>query len=287
MLAWISEVSRSSVFSGNPKASKETMRLPSELTYNDLNGTEAREILVDWFRQLLASQPLLQPHLTLPMAKITLDIGVAIDMYIGGTVPVASPPERVDITGAVTLSNNLGPNVRTGDATFHVKPSERSTEHLSTVVNAAPIPGGQPPDQIREAHDLPIPRPGYGPREIGAHLFLADVVDKTVERAENPKPAPGRQGIVADGYVFSSEPMPAPTIRQEILDGAIQIDLKGDGIQHAGTHVSAGTHRKSVKDFGDGKGAAYGSINGVIDHGPAGLMTGKFNRTKLGFGNNH
>lgn len=257
------------------------MRLPSQLTYNDLNGKEAKEILVDWFRQLLDSQTILQPHLTLPMAKITLDVGIAVDMYIGGTVPVASPPERLDITGAVTLSNDLaGPNVRTGDSTFQVEHSEQA---LSAVVNAAPIPGGQPPDQIRQQHDLPIPRPGYGPRDVGAHVFLADVVEETAKSKTG-----GREGIVADGYVLSSEVVTkTPTVHQEILDGSIKIDLQGDGISHAGMNVSAGTHRASVKKFGDGGGKTYGSVNGVMDGGPAGLATGNFNRQRLGFGNNN
>src|SRR5579863_7336634 len=82
-------------------------RLPSQLTYNDLNGKEATEILVDWFRQLLSQQPLLQPHLTLPKAKMSLDINVLLEMYTGGTVPVASPPDSITIAGNVTLSNDV------------------------------------------------------------------------------------------------------------------------------------------------------------------------------------
>jgi len=290
-------------------------RLPSQLTYNDLNGLEATEILVHWFRQLLSQQPLLQPHLTLPMAKITLDIGVQIDMYIGGTVPVASPPDRVDIAGSVSLSNDLstvgGSNVRMsgpGGMTARLAhdasnmprreaPAESCCEHtenkLSTVINAAPLPGGSPPDQVREQHGLGVPRPGYGPRDTGSHLFLADVIDTTSSK---------RDGIVADGYTFAPDAplMPAAQVLEQTIpvdDGSIQIDLSGAGIRHeSGITVKAPDHRASVKSFGDEKGHKYSSVNGVYDAGPAGLMgksmrggggLGGDGRSRISFGNNH
>ena len=279
-------------------------RLPSQLTYNDLNGEEATSVLVDWFRQLLASQPLLQPHLTLPHAKMTLDIHVAIDMYSGGTVPVASPPERTDITGAVTLSNIV-------DATPGVL--THSEDHVSTVINASPQPGGQPPDAIREAHDLAVPRPQYGPRETGSHLFLSDTAPaKVINQGQPPvevvqvpslediaahmENTGGREGVVAEGYVFAPEP--AVTVSEQVIPvdkGAIQVDLAGRGIDHAGIHVSAGTHRQSVEKLGDQKGQSYESVNGVYDAGPVGLMrpgrgqSGLYGdgRPRISFGNSH
>jgi len=264
-------------------------RLPFQLTYNDLNGAEAVDILTDWFRRLLQSQPLMQPHLTLPMAKITLDIGVQIDMYVGGTVPVASPPERLDIAGSVTLDNSVG-----GGGT--VRLMRQDPVVLSTVVNAAPIPGGQTPDQVREAHDLPIPRPGVGPRDIGAHVQIADIIEATERRARADMPAPRREGIVAKGYVFASEPSAVADSRQTIpVDkGAIKIDQSGDGIDHANIHVSAGTHVSSKKTLGDQGGSAYGSVAGVYDAGPAGLARpgaggGLYadGRPRISFGNSH
>lgn len=272
-------------------------RLPSQLTYNDLNGREATEILVDWFRQLLSAQPLLQPHLTLPMAKITLDIGVQIDMYVGGTVPVASPPDTINIVGAVSLTNDLSSVGKTVDALAHalatrsVPGPEHTDEHVSTVINAAPLPGGNPPDQVREQHGLPVPRPGYGDRATGSHLFLADIHD-----------AGKREGVVAEGYQFSPQ-MPSPTGAQvleqtiPVDNGQIQIDMSGVGIRHeSGITVKAPDHRASVKDAGDQKGSKYGSVNGVLDAGPAGLMRkagqggaglGGDGRTRLSFGNSH
>jgi hypothetical protein len=278
-------------------------RLPSQLTYNDLNGSEAKEILVDWFRQLLDQQSILQPHLTLPMAKITLDIGIAVDMYVGGTVPIASPPDHLDMTGAVTLSNDVGGGASGASgasmrATGRDSVPEHRESRVSTVVNAAPVPGGRPPDQIREQHGLPVPRPGYGDRETGRHLFLGDVeapVEPYKKDMEPPAASTtgGRQGIVADGYTLSSEPV--VPVREQTIDlgrGEIQIDLTGAGIHHAGMVVRDDTHRRSVKEYGDKRGDRYSSVNGVYDAGPAGLATNRGGgglytdgRPRISFGN--
>ena len=295
-------------------------RLPSNLTYNDLNGLEAVEIMTDWFKQLLLSQPWAQRHITLPMAKMTIDVGVAIDMYIGGTVPVASPPERVDVTGAFTLENKAmvsGPNVwsRAGGedeakaesspvfaAAFGASGDKEGPVRLSTVVNAAPTDNGVPPDQLREQHDLPRPTPSYGPRETGSHLFLSDTPGIPF-RADVPAPPPPprsphlaipqREGVVAEGYVFSTEPVPSPgsmleqTIRlDERGRGKIEINLSGDGKVHQGNNVvSIGpVNNASVKDFGDQRGHEYGSVTGVMDAGPAGLARGGGQRGLYGDG---
>lgn len=304
-------------------------RLPSQLTYNDLNGKEATEILVDWFRQLLSQQPLLQPHLTLPMARIQLDIDVKIDMFIGGTVPVASDPETVRFSGQVALGNMIadygnefrnGPvgrpiNATDAPATRPEHTSNSTSTRLSTVINAAPIPGGNPPDKVRESHNLPVPRPGYGSRDTGSHLFLADVLERMEEqqtgRRSEPPPLPTiatgevpprRQGIVAEGYVFAPE-LPVSGVvstgsaEQSIpIDrGSVDIDLTGQGrMKNGGYVVTAGSHQASVKEFGDGKGPSYGSVSGTYDAGPAGLANGGGGRglygdgrTRLQFGNNN
>lgn len=263
--------------------------LPSQLTYNDLNGAEATEILVDWFRQLLKSNPVMQPHLTLPMAKFTLDINVGIDMYVGGSVPVESPPERLDIIGTVSLDNKVA-GAGTG------APAHRTEQRYSTIVNAAPIPGGIPPDEVRETHGLQAPRPAYGPRDTGSHLFLADVPDAQSDVSG------GRRGDVAPGYTFSEQVVspsagPAHALDQHIpiAKGEIHIDLTGDGIVHeSGMRVKERAHVSSVKEAGDERGKPYSSVNGVYDPGPAGLMTrrgggglGTDGRSRISFGNSH
>ncbi len=292
------------------------MRPPSQLTYNDLNGKEATDLLVNWFKQLLEAQPLLQPHLTLPMAKFSLDLVITVDMHVGGTVPVASPPDTLKIPGSFKLYNDVSAAGSATDANRYVSDaehtayvertlavdSERSEQHLSAVVNAAPIPGGSPPDQIREQHGLPVPRPGYGDRETGRHLFIGDIEvrvdpyhkDDPVVLPDVPVVAGVRKGIVADGYVFATE-SPSQPDRQSIdlANGSIEVDLSGKGISHAGMVVKDDTHRKSVKEFGDSKGERYSSVNGVYDAGPAGLMNNRGSgglysdgRQRISFGNN-
>lgn len=288
-------------------------RLPASLTYNDLNGDEAVEILTDWFRQLLRGHYLMQPHLTLPMAVLDLRVQVGVDMYVGGSVPVAATPDHIDITGGVRLTNEIPDDGRaaataSNDRKVVVASNIQHTEHdFSASVNAAPVPGGLPPDQVREQHGLPVPRPGYGSRDTGSHLFLADIpdVDRDVaaeaKRVFTATPATatpattgGRRGDVAEGYVFSSEPVTHVNHVEIPVDGgSIEVRLDGQPVQHAGISVSAGTHVSSKKELGDRKGKPYESVNGVYDAGPAGLMRKgpgplySDGRTKIGFGNGH
>jgi hypothetical protein len=273
-------------------------RPPASLPYNDLNGREATEILVDWFRQLLRGHYLLQPHLTLPMAVFDLQVHIGVDMYVGGSVPVQSRPDHIDINGSTSITNNI-PDASRDTVT--------RTEHdFAATVNAAPVPGGLPPDQVREQHGLPVPRPGYGSRDTGSHLFLADIPDVDADVAAEAKrvftaaPAQdstgGRRGDVAEGYVFSSEPVTQASAQTIPVDnGAIRVNMDGSPIQAAGISVSAGTHVSSKKELGDQKGQAYESVNGVMDAGPRGLMRpgrgagGLYTdgRPRLSFGNSH
>lgn len=258
-------------------------RLPSKLTYNDLNGREASELIVDWVRQLLSSHPLLQPHLTLPMADIKIDLRVGVDMCPGGNVPVASAPDHVDINGKVVLSNSV---LSDGGGS---EPEPVEEQRFSARVNVSPVAGGVPPDQAREQHGLPIPRPSYGPRSTGSHLFLADEIEP---------PSTKRSGVVAEGYTFGADPSGVRVLEQHIPigSGEIQIELSGAGIVHeSGFSPMNPTHRASVKEAGDQKGSPYRSVTGVIDPGPAGLMSrssrgggglGTDGRSRISFGNN-
>ena len=82
-------------------------RLPASLTYNDLNGDEAAEILVTGSGS--CSRPL--PDAAAPDAaygRARPSVQVGVDMYVGGTVPVASPPDHIDINGsAIKLTNEM------------------------------------------------------------------------------------------------------------------------------------------------------------------------------------
>lgn len=292
-----------------PSGSRPSLpqRMPASLPYNDLNGREATEILVDWFRQLLRGHYLLQPHLTLPMAVFDLQVHIGVDMYVGGTVPVASPPDHIDINGSTRITNEI-PDAARGTFQGDREVGLKHTEHdFAATVNAAPVPGGLPPDQVREQHGLAVPRPGYGSRDTGSHLFLADIpnVDADVQaeakRVFTATPAQdstgGRRGDVAEGYVFSTETVDHTPAHQHIAvdNGSIEVRMDGQAVQHAGISVSAGTHVASAKTLGDQKGQAYESVNGVLDAGPRGLMRpgrgagGLYTdgRPRLSFGNGH
>jgi hypothetical protein len=303
---------------------------PSKLPYNDLSGSEMVDVLTDWFRNLLREHELLQPHRTLPHARITLDVRVGIDMFTGGAVPFESAPDHVDIAIRQEFENE----VRRARAALASDTDERlrvaaeaETERLErertmhVVINGAPIEGGKPPDQLRTEHGLPVPRPGFGPRGTGSHMFLADVLPGmpkpqvpaslpvtdpillTDHSALVPPVAPatdsagGRRGEVAEGYVFSSEVSnSSPTEQHMPADrGEISIELAGKGIQHdSGMRVMAPTSRASVREQGDERGEKYTGVHGVYDPGPRGLIRsnrqggyGTDGRPRISFGNNH
>lgn len=298
----------------SPQRSSSGAPRPSKLTYNDLNGAEVFAILTEQFQHLMRSHPLMQPHLTLPNVKITLDVHVSIDMLTGGTVPVASRPEHESIDGRIVFEHELTAALADlADETALRLAAERAADELErqriyeSVVNAAPEPGGKPPDQIRMQHGLPVPRPGYGPRDTGSHMFLADTASsqpapprQLTDPPLEPKldPAGGRRGEVAQGYTFASEVVNVSPVEQRMPadNGEIAIEFEGKGIRHeSGMTVKAATHKASVKAAGDEKGASYGGVNGVYDPGPRGLMNpsrggggyGTDGRPRLSFGNDH
>lgn len=312
----------------SPSSNSPAARRPSKLTYNDLNGREAYDILMEEFGRLLRSHPLFsQQHLTLPNVRLTLDVKVGIDMHIGGTVPVESAPVHEELTGRLVFEHELSEAMAAlADETSlrlaaEQAEAESERKHLyQSEVNAAPVPGGKPPDQIRALYGLPVPKPGYGPRDTGSHLFLADVLTGAPEpRREtgtdpivNPSdeqrrtsvvppfdPATGgRRGEVAQGYQFSSEVVNVSPTEQHMPadNGEIAVEFTGRGIQHeSGMTVRASTHKASVKVQGDEKGKPYGGVNGVYDPGPRGLMNpnrggggyGTDGRPRMSFGNDH
>ena len=243
-------------------------KLPSILTYNDLNGEEATEIIMDWVHQLVKSHPLMQRHLTLPMADIHINLDIDVDMHIGGAV-FGATPENLKIGGKTTLCARI---------------------------NAAPIDGGRPPDMVREQHNLPVSKPGYGSREVGSHMFMADIVEETAQRQapKLPEVQPQRQSVrdsevaMPETYVHASEcPVGIDQIPEQHIDiaaGGIDIDLSGKGRMRQGDMVvTAGSHVSSKKVLGDGGGTKYGSVSGTYDLGPAGLDRGQNNRSRIKF----
>lgn len=130
------------------------MPLPSMVTYNDLDGTEVAAILENRFQQFLAAVPYFQRHLTLPRVRITFK--VTLEMWADQPNPEVVP-----------LSDRLEVIVESSD-----EPTATITGESTDT--AAPVPGGHPPDQLREMHGLPIYQPAHGARDIGAQIAISD-----------------------------------------------------------------------------------------------------------------
>lgn len=134
------------------------MPLPSVLTFNELNGEEVRAVLGSRFEQIMKQVPYFQRHITLPRVRMTL----AVKLEVWADQP---QPEQVKLGDTLTV--------------VYEPDQEPDTFEFEATDTAAPIPGGHPPDQIREMHSLPISQPGPGPREIGGHIATADSYPET------------------------------------------------------------------------------------------------------------
>lgn len=140
-----------------------TPRLPSLVTYNELDGIEVATVLQNRFEQFLRGVPYFQKHITLPRVRISFQVKLEIwaDQPSPEIVPLG---DKFDV-------------IIEGSA----DPTEIITAESAD--SSAPIPGGHPPDQIRELHGLPVSRPARGPRDIGAQLTMSD----------RPEPLDGRE----------------------------------------------------------------------------------------------
>lgn len=130
------------------------MPMPSMVTYNELDGTEIAGVLRNRFNDFLAGVPYFQKHLTMPRCRISFQIKLEV---------WADQPQP-DL-------------IRVGD-NFEVvieRPHEPAEViEAESTDSTAPIPGGFPPDEIRDMHHLPITQPMRGRKEVGGHLIIAD-----------------------------------------------------------------------------------------------------------------
>lgn len=124
------------------------------ITYNELDGTEVAHVLQNRFQQVLLSVPYFQKHLTMPRVRVTLQ--VKLEFWADQPNPELVP-----------LNDKF-------DVVVQREAGIADTITAESVDCAAPIPGGHPPDQIREMHGLPISKPAYGAREIGGQLAITD-----------------------------------------------------------------------------------------------------------------
>jgi len=161
------------------------MPLPSHLVYNELDGEEIREILTRRFVDLLSSVVYLQRHITLPHVRMRLS--VVLESYAEKRNPDTQTINDVlDITTSVPADDSA--------------PAEVTS--LSLDINAAPMPGGQPPDQIRDEHGLGTVQPSRV-----KHLpFTEDrLTGRTVESSYGKIDRTGESGILPNATVVKQD----------------------------------------------------------------------------------
>jgi hypothetical protein len=129
------------------------MPLPAMLTFNELNGEEVKHVLENRFEQIVKQVPYFQRHITLPRVRMTMQVR----LEIWSDQPA---PETLNLGDTLTVVFD--------------EPRLVDTITAESVDTAAPVPGGHPPDQIREMHGLPIPQPARGPREVGGQVAISD-----------------------------------------------------------------------------------------------------------------
>ena len=138
------------------------MNLPSIQSYDDINGSEALEILHTRFYGFLHTLPELQERFAL--TRVVMRLEISLDIW------GASPPKKI----------------------YHDKLEIQITEPLppgwqeaqSTHSHEAIIDSRQnPPDQVREEHSLPLPRGIRG--QSGA---FETQLQESSEEAKYPKP---------------------------------------------------------------------------------------------------
>ena len=102
------------------------MSLPTGAAFNELDGEEAKSVLIQRFRAKLDEVPYLQRHITLPRVKMSL----LVQLSLYNDQPTPEVHEIADEFNLIVLTDS---------------------------VNVSPTPGGHPPDRIRDDHGLQIP----------------------------------------------------------------------------------------------------------------------------------
>lgn len=159
------------------------MPLSREQVYNDLNGEEAKQILLDRFAARLNEVPWLQRHLTLP--RVRMKLAVTFELYADQPTP-----ESHRIEDDYTLrTDQPSPTQSTSRQTIpRNEPELIETLEGEELIDASPTTG-KPPDQIREESGLPIPTPvrDRTTRQLGDMPDVSHLTDGvTIERKKGP-----------------------------------------------------------------------------------------------------
>lgn len=206
------------------------MPLSSEQVYDELNGAEIKQILLQRFKDLLDSVPDFQKHLTLPRVRMRLSVHLdifgrrnpSLDILNDFTVSTREPESRIELA------------------------KELEAEESLSADTGVPVPGtpfdgeGDPPDQVREENDLPV--------AVSVRDRVTRATQQVIQPAAAPPvendPSPGRlaggrrwaafrvlerEGPVIQGYreyVSGHEPVISPNAGRADPEQGIQPDFR-------------------------------------------------------------
>lgn len=169
------------------------MPLSREQIYNDLNGSEAKEILMQRFSAQLNTIPWLQRHLTLP--RVRMKLSVSFEMYAD-----QSTPEVQQIVDDFTIRTEADTtDSRSSNPAPHPHILAPEPHHFEVEEEIDSSPNGSPPDQLREEHGISIPTPVKN-RLTGVTEDMPDVVNLTpgvtIERKRGNSPSPSKGATI-------------------------------------------------------------------------------------------
>jgi hypothetical protein len=130
------------------------MPLSAEQVYNELSGEEVKEILLIRCADLLNKVAEFQSHLTLPRVKMSIRIG----LEVWGRTP---PTIEINDTLTVRMSDE---SIAQSNIDFSGEPVNEELEANISADTADE--SGQPPDEIRVEHGLPVLEPRRTPMGI-------------------------------------------------------------------------------------------------------------------------
>jgi len=202
--------------------------LSAEQTYDELNGEEAKAVLLERVKAMLDTVPDFQKHLTLP--RVVMDLEIRLQIY-GRRNP------------HILLKNHMG--IKVGDAPeeeLEVAKDLEAQDHVSADTGT-PVPDtgfdgtGDPPDKVREDHGLPTmmpvrdrtgitqQRPVYpvppaeGPKLVGGRHYAAyhEIAREGPVSQGYTDYAPGKEPIMPAGSHRDRE-KPQVGIKQDFRD---------------------------------------------------------------------
>lgn len=132
------------------------MPLSREQIYNDLNGAEAKEILITRFAARLNEIALLQRHLTLP--RVRMKLSVSFELYADQSASETHTIEDDFTIRTAQSEESISRSPLTSPIPRAEAPIYRHELEFEDLIDASPQTG-DPPDKIREESGLPIPTP--------------------------------------------------------------------------------------------------------------------------------